>query len=292
MTTVENPDPGPAGPEHEVPFAPLPHRRHPPRNAASPVRTARRPRLGLPKPRGERREAIPPGNLSLPRGRTTTAASSDREATDAQEAPVTAEPAAPESAPAAAGMTAAAQRGPGRRVALLAGIVTAVFVVIGVIGYVVAGSGRVGVGGVPVTNATLPAKVNGLAAVPGAQDFSNQPAWKQRVTEAVGKDVPVTARQYGSLSDRRYIRVVFAPTDLTGKLQLTWAADQGTTVGDYRCTQNFALTPGAKPTVRPTMIICWRTTAEFSAYALLVDFDHTPLASQAIAALKPIWSSR
>lgn len=139
--------------------------------------------------------------------------------------------------------------------------------------------------------ATLPPSVGGLDPVNDDQDFTKQKVWQDRVTEQVG-DKDIIAKQYGTIADRKYIRVVAARTDLTGKLQLAWAADQGKQVGNYRCTDNFVIGTGAKPEVRPTMLICWRTTAAYSAYALSVNFDAKPDQAQAVAALSAVWKDR
>ncbi|MBI4942702.1 MAG: hypothetical protein HY830_18330 [Actinobacteria bacterium] len=135
---------------------------------------------------------------------------------------------------------------------------------------------------------TVPEKVGGLAAAPQAQDFSSQPAWQEKAQAAVG-GATVIGRQYGSAKARKTIRVVAARADLTGKLELKWPADKGEKVGDARCTQNFKLTETGTAKVRPTMLMCWRTSDTFSAYSIVIDFDHKPKAEDAVQAIDDIW---
>ena len=104
-----------------------------------------------------------------------------------------------------------------------------------------------------------------------------------------GTEVTVTTS--GSLTaDRHTLRVVSARTDLTGTRELAWAADAGHLVGDARCTQNVRLTPTAPARVRPTLLLCWRTSAERSAYTVAVDLDHRPSERDSVASLDQAWA--
>lgn len=140
------------------------------------------------------------------------------------------------------------------------------------------------------TKATVavPEKVGGLAPAAPALDFAQVPAWQAKASAAVG-GATVVGKQYGSAKDRKTIRVVAARADLTGKLELAWAADKGTKQGDARCTNNLKLTEASAPKVRPTMLLCWRTSETFSAYSIVIDFDHAPKAQEAVKAIDDIW---
>ena len=140
------------------------------------------------------------------------------------------------------------------------------------------------------TKATVavPEKVGGLAPAAPTQDLGQLPAWQAKAAAAVG-GATVVGRQYGSAKERKTIRVVAARTDLTGKLELDWAADKGTKHGDARCTNNLKLTEASAPKVRPTMLLCWRTSATFSAYSIVIDFDHAPKADEAVKVIDDIW---
>ena len=86
------------------------------------------------------------------------------------------------------------------------------------------------------------------------------------------------------------MRVVSAYGDLWGMRELAWVADAGEPVGGARCTQNFHI--GATPTrVRPTLMICWRTSATRSVYTVAVDIDHRPSALVSAALVAQVWNS-
>lgn len=135
---------------------------------------------------------------------------------------------------------------------------------------------------------TVPSKVGGLAAAAPAQDFAQQPAWQAKAVAAVG-GVSVVGRQYGSAKDRKTIRVVAARTDLTGKLDMKWVVEKGTKVGRAQCTNKLKLTESTQAKARPTMLMCWRTSKTFSAYSVIIDFDHTPKADEAVKVIDDIW---
>lgn len=137
--------------------------------------------------------------------------------------------------------------------------------------------------------ASLPGKVGGLDQADSATAKGQQQAFEQKA-EQLG-DVTVVGRTYSSQSGRRTIKAVVGRTDLTGKLDLAWAADQGREVGPARCTSNLKLTATSKPAVRKTMLLCWRTTKTLSAYAVIIDFDRTPKDADGVAALTQAWDA-
>jgi len=150
---------------------------------------------------------------------------------------------------------------------------------------VLGGSGPSGPATAPVS---VPDKVGGLAAAAADQDFSQDDGWRAKAQAAVG-DATVVGRQYGTAKDRKTIRVVAARSDLSGKLELAWAADEGKKHGDARCTQNFEFADGGRVGVRPTMLLCWRTSETFSAYSIVIDFDEAPKPAEAVQAIDDIW---
>jgi hypothetical protein len=105
----------------------------------------------------------------------------------------------------------------------------------------------------------------------------------------------VVGRGYGSAQIRRQLRLVAGRTDLSGKLEFGWAADAGRVVpssfGDARCTQKLILAPGSPASVRPTVLLCWRTTSALSAYSVIIDFDHTPVDAEGVALLDVGWKA-
>ncbi|GGK24578.1 hypothetical protein GCM10010124_16360 [Pilimelia terevasa] len=90
--------------------------------------------------------------------------------------------------------------------------------------------------------------------------------------------------------DRRTLRVVSARADLTGQRELAWIADEGRPVGNARCTQKFQFSSGRPAAERPTLLMCWRTSAARSAYTILVDLSGRPSAADSLLALDRAWS--
>jgi len=92
------------------------------------------------------------------------------------------------------------------------------------------------------------------------------------------------ARPDGSL------RIVTARSDLTGQRELLWAADQGKRYGDVTCTQNFHFSNNNKPAVRPTMLLCWRTSDRKSVATVLVDRDGKPSTAESARIIAEEWA--
>jgi hypothetical protein len=101
----------------------------------------------------------------------------------------------------------------------------------------------------------------------------------------------LTVTNSGSMAkDHHTLRVVSAPTDLSGQRELAWAADSGHPVGAARCTQNFRIGASAAPRVRPTMLLCWRTSPDRSVYTIAVDVDHPPSERASVTTINEVWS--
>jgi len=100
-------------------------------------------------------------------------------------------------------------------------------------------------------------------------------------------DIPVNESTV--TRDGRTLRIVSARADLTGQRELTWAADTGHPVGSARCTQNFQFSPNSPAGVRPTMLLCWRTSAHKSVYVIETNPGGRPSESEAVAALNHEW---
>jgi hypothetical protein len=146
-----------------------------------------------------------------------------------------------------------------------------------------------GPGGPVNAPASLPDKVDGLEQAKTDTAKSQQKAFEEKAQQLGG--ITVVGRTYRSDNGRRTIKVVVGRTDLTGKLDLAWAADKGRGVGEARCTSDLRLTPGSKPSVRKTMLLCWRVTDTLSAYSVIIDFDKTPKDADGVAALTQAWNA-
>jgi hypothetical protein len=86
------------------------------------------------------------------------------------------------------------------------------------------------------------------------------------------------------------LKVVSAGQDLTGYRELAWVADEGEAVGDARCTSTIRLSNAAEPRERPTLLLCWRTSATKSVYTVAVDSKGRPSKKASVAAIDERWA--
>jgi hypothetical protein len=100
----------------------------------------------------------------------------------------------------------------------------------------------------------------------------------------------VTVTNSGAPGARTTLRVISARGDLTGQRELAWVADEGTAVGNARCTQTFRFSDNGAPSRKPTMLICWRTSAARSVITLMVNLDGHPSKAASSAALNKRWA--
>ena len=100
----------------------------------------------------------------------------------------------------------------------------------------------------------------------------------------------VTVTQTGSLKEGGTLKVVSAKQDLTGQRELSIVADKGRAVGEARCTQEIRFADSAESVEKPSMLICWRTSAGRSVYTVAVVPKGRPSADKSVAALEKQWS--
>jgi len=140
---------------------------------------------------------------------------------------------------------------------------------------------------------SMPATMSGLSALAATSDPTQSKGWMDKAA-AVGKGATVVGRSYGTgQPGARTLRLVAGRTDLSGALEQAWASGAGTVVGSDQCTNNVRLTPTGTPRVRPTVMLCWRSTSTFSAYALVIDPKSTSAvpATDAATALDTLWTA-
>jgi hypothetical protein len=174
----------------------------------------------------------------------------------------------------------------GRRIAVAA---TLTVLAAGGVGVAVRATGPAGP--LPATAPiTLPAQLQGLSPLPASADPTAVARWQERARTAAGA-ATLAARSYGPADGSRMVRAVAARTDLTDKLEQAWAADAGHAVGKDHCTQNVQLVPSGRAGVRPTMIVCWRTGASLSAYAVVIAPKSVVTDADGAAALDELWNA-
>jgi hypothetical protein len=158
-----------------------------------------------------------------------------------------------------------------------------------------------------------PSRAPGAAAAPAPAATTARPRTTQEIIAAVRgaaaratnnvkrppaaagpavSDAEVTVAQSGSLRDARgTLRVVSARRDLTGQRELSWVAGQkGEKVGDARCTQSIRVSPDVPFRERPTLLVCWRTSAAKSVYTIAVNLEQRPSKRASVAALTKVWN--
>ncbi|GAA2638303.1 hypothetical protein [Paractinoplanes durhamensis] len=100
----------------------------------------------------------------------------------------------------------------------------------------------------------------------------------------------VTVTNHGTFKEGGTTRVISARYDLTGQREMLWVADDGKKVGDAECTQKFRFSNESKGAERPTMVMCWRTSAKKSVIVVSVDAKGKPDASKSVATLNKRWA--
>jgi hypothetical protein len=111
----------------------------------------------------------------------------------------------------------------------------------------------------------MPDTFGGRAKVAAAQDFGQQDDWRETAGEGVA------GAAYGDTKEGR-LHVTASRTDLTGRLDLAYAADQGEVHGSVNCTRNVAI--GGRATT--TFLLCWRTSPERSVIAFALTKPPAP----------------
>ena len=100
----------------------------------------------------------------------------------------------------------------------------------------------------------------------------------------------IAASQRSETTPQGTLRVTTARGDLTGQREMLWAGDNGVAVGDARCTQKFRFSAGDEPRERPTMMLCWRTSAARSVVTLAVSKHGRPSAASNADVIAREWS--
>jgi hypothetical protein len=86
------------------------------------------------------------------------------------------------------------------------------------------------------------------------------------------------------------MRIRTARYDLAGQYELAWAADDGERVGNARCTQNLRLAGAGVARERPTMLLCWHTSAGKSVITLATTRQGRPSKPTSAATVDEQWA--
>jgi hypothetical protein len=126
-----------------------------------------------------------------------------------------------------------------------------------------------------------------IAEARAAAAKAGYPIERPLVTQGGG---PVTVTNTGSLQSGGTMRVISARYDVTGQREMLWAADDGRAAGNARCTQNFHFSNNKTARVRPTMLMCWRTSAAKSVVTIAVVPKGRPSSAASVAAIDAQWA--
>jgi hypothetical protein len=85
------------------------------------------------------------------------------------------------------------------------------------------------------------------------------------------------------------LRITSARRNLAGQRELSWIPDAGEKVGDASCSNKVRLAEGAPEMVKPTLLLCWRTTATKSVFVISVNPAGRPSKTTAVAAVDKEW---
>jgi hypothetical protein len=86
------------------------------------------------------------------------------------------------------------------------------------------------------------------------------------------------------------LRIITAKHDLTGQRELLWPAHGGEPVGDAECTQTFQFANDAKPSTKPSLLLCWHTSATRSVVTVLVDRAGKPSSAESVKVIDQEWA--
>lgn len=106
-------------------------------------------------------------------------------------------------------------------------------------------------------------------------------------TTQTAADIKMTTK--GSIKEGGIVRMITARGDLTGQRELAYVAGD---IKEYRgasCTQTFKFSNNDRPKKRDNLLMCWRTSAEKSVIAMVVDPKGRPSRDKAVNALEKNW---
>jgi hypothetical protein len=140
----------------------------------------------------------------------------------------------------------------------------------------------------PVPHPTGPASSSPAVGPPEVSVSAPSPIYAETPKAQAMPAVDVSETNSGS--NNHTLRVVTARGDLTGQRELAWAADSGRVVGNARCTRNFRFGPGSRVGERPTMLLCWRTSAAKSVLTVAIDVGGRPSEQMSVDTINQAWS--
>jgi len=144
-----------------------------------------------------------------------------------------------------------------------------------------------GPGPAPRSDAERVAAAKSFAAAHGVKNF--HPVLPKDVPELSAAAAAAKVTTTGSVKQGATMRIITAKGDLTGQRELGWVAGGVMKVGRVSCSQTFQLANEEKPTRKPSLLICWRTSAAKSVATVAVNLRGRPSLKQSAEVIGREW---
>ncbi|WP_433826372.1 hypothetical protein ACQP2E_30415 [Actinoplanes sp. CA-015351] len=143
-----------------------------------------------------------------------------------------------------------------------------------------------------VTKAPKPADAVEISPAPSPSPSAEAEASgsaEEQLRAAGTESQPVTERT--ELLENGTIRIVSAPRDLTGERELSLATDKGKPAGQgVKCTTKVRVNSSTPVSVRPTLLLCWRTSEARSVVTMAVVPSGEPPTSSSVEIIGKEWA--
>jgi hypothetical protein len=93
----------------------------------------------------------------------------------------------------------------------------------------------------------------------------------------------------GSAKEGGTMRIITVRGDLTGQREIGWVAGGVKRHGKVDCSQQFKLYNEQKPKERPSLLVCWRTSAERSVIVVDTKIGGRPTVEKSVAVIDREW---
>nr|WP_221377754.1 hypothetical protein [Actinoplanes polyasparticus] len=139
----------------------------------------------------------------------------------------------------------------------------------------------------PKSSAERVKAAKSFAAAHGVKNFN--PVIPRDVPELSAAAAGAKVRSTGSVKAGRTMRIITAKGDLTGQRELGWVAGGIAKIGAVSCSQTFQLANEDKPAKKPTLLVCWRTSAAKSVATVSVNAKGRPSQSESVSVVNREW---
>ena len=140
---------------------------------------------------------------------------------------------------------------------------------------------------VATSNAERVKAAKSFAAAHGVKNF--HPVIPKDVPDVSAAAAEASVKSTGSVKEGRTMRIITAKGDLTGQRELAWVAGGVTRVGPVSCSQTFQLANEEKPSKKPSLLVCWRTSRTRSVATVAVNLRGKPSQADSVKVIDREW---